>query len=198
MDIKRFISTCALVTSVPAQAAWLVDTGTPVGGPHTYNSPSAGASYAASFEIGAASLINAMQVHFAVNSSGPVEFSLHQGSSPTGPAVFTRSLATTASPVGTEWLGFTDLNIPVAAGEWTLALSFDSPFSGLLPIGFAPTNTVTKFWFDHNGSGAWGSSDDGLTMFTRVGGVAAIPEPQAYVMVLAGLTCLVLVRRRIS
>lgn len=173
---SRFQSAAAAallsVSCAAAQAAYLVDTGTPVGG--TNWSLSSFQSLGATFSLGASTTIGAVQGFIQSYDTGQIQVDLIAGNTPTGATLFSTSSAGT---VGEGWQNFGGLNWAVGAGTYTVVFST----LGNASMRNGAPNPLDPEWFSSGGN--WFSADY-LDIGVRV---SAIPEPQTYALMIAGL-----------
>lgn len=170
-----------------AQAAYLVDTGTPIisagyVGLANFTMDMMGESYpmeqylAASFDIDSASTITSLGAYMFNNGSGDVTYELHQGG-PTGSLVYSGTVSAVSSA---SYYTLSGLNLDVGAGAYTLNFVASYGFDGGLVAG-APSvpDALTAIYFSNDAS-TW-NTDGGVTYGIQVGGTAGgatgVPAP---------------------
>lgn len=185
MKIRMKTASAAVLLALgcaTAQAAYVVDTGTP-GGLNLwalYPDQSLGAT----FSLGAATVVTAIEGYIDPSGGGgTVNVDLYSGGVPGGVPMF----LTSGLVSGLEsWKVFGGLNWALAAGTYTVAFSTASDFS----MRNGAPSALNPEWF--TGSGDWYQYDD-----TDIGvRVAAIPEPETYALMAAGLALVAGMARR--
>lgn len=92
------------------------------------------------------------------------------------------------------WNGVSNLNWSVAAGNYWVALEVND-FSNFVATQGAPNPLLHTAYTDGSQNNGY-FSYDGLSFGVQVDAVAAVPEPETYAMMLAGLGLLGLMARR--
>jgi hypothetical protein len=176
------------VGAVPAQAAYVVDTGLP-----DTSQPSTSLRYgssgiqfhAASFSLAYATNISSIETYleaiYPVN--GQATFSLTPDGATPGTPFFSQTFQTTQ---GTGWMGLTGLDLDLAAGTYWLILTTDGSYG--LGIFRFPSSPLPRYLVTHTGTPegdgfSWG---DASTKAYRIGGVSAVPEPASWALMIGG------------
>ena len=200
------LSAAALLATVPlAQAATVVDTGTPNGSAVGALAFDAVDWTAAQVSFAQASNVNAIQGHILGGAAGETfDVSLFANDAAHGPGTL---LYTATATFGSDgWNGVASLDgWTVGAGSYWIefeiqggdTLGSSSVTGALLDLGAANPVALTASTSD----GGFSYQDDSLAIGLRVdaSAVSAVPEPTSALQVLAGmllLTSLGLVRRR--
>lgn len=176
-----------LAFTAQANAALTVDTGTPDG------SGFALAVDANDWLAGQVIFANSVQVN-AINAylddmgNGPGSFTLalyadNSVSHAPGSLLNSASAAFTT----TGWNGATNLNWSVGPGTYWVAIEGQDPFNGGF-VGVAPVGAPSPLAHTAFNAGSGYQSADGLSFGLQVDTtVAAVPEPESYALMLAGL-----------
>jgi opacity protein-like surface antigen len=193
--IKRTLVAAALALALAsggAQAANVVDTGTPTGPGLTFDKTQ---YFAGEFSLLGDSVINSIQGYFGT-VAGNVGISVlsNAGDLP-GSVLFSTNLTTVAG--SSSWNGVSGLNLSLAAGDYWVAFAPD--FSALyneMPTG-APAPLAA--YSQHGVSGGWESPNFNLGVGVRIDATvvaAPVPEPTSIAMYALGLAGLAVVARR--
>ena len=199
MKNSIFAATALLaLTSSPAMAAFVVDTGTPENGELNFIlDPSQ--SLAGFFTLGAATTVTAVEGYINSAAGNGLTITLYSnGAVPAAAnAQFTAFFLTAATQVQGAWQGFFGLNWELAAGNYWLGFAStgsDGMFTG------AP-NPLSNYAYTSEGN--WFEQPTNQTLGIRVTGVAgiggAVPEPASWAMMIAGFGLVGgMMRRRVA
>lgn len=204
------LAALALLTSAmtAAQAAYLVDTGTPPNSSYYtglgyYSMDMYGYEYttqqhlATSFNIVNDSTITSLGAYLYNNGSGSVTYELHEGG-PNGILLYRGNVSSVGAA---DYYTLSGLNLAVDAGLYTLNLIAGYGFDGGLPTG-APgkPDTLTAAYWSNDGI-SWNQDGGDFSYGIRVEGTpVAVPEidgallPQALTLMAGSM---LLLRRRI-
>lgn len=186
--VKTALLAGLLFTSVQANAALIVDTGTPnnTGGFDVNGAQ----SIAGQFHVNQASTIDAVYSYlsFQDNGFGPGSFNLSlydQGqAAPVGDAVYTVSVSYSSSDAA--WVGADHLNWAVASGDYWVGIEVIDGQSNFVAPTDASHPLVHTAYTDGSFFGAY-KGFDGMAFGLQVDAVTAVPEPSTIGMLLAGL-----------
>lgn len=175
-----------LAFATPADAALIVDTGTPDG------SGLALLLDANDWLAGQVTFTNSIQVNTISaylddmgNGTGTFTLALYADNGVKHvPGSLLNSVPTTFTSIG--WNETTNLNWSVGPGIYWIAIEGQDPFSGGF-IGVAPVGAPSLLAHTAFNDGSGYRLADGLSFGLRVDTVAAIPEPATYAMLLTGL-----------
>lgn len=182
------VLSAALLFGAQAQAATIVDTGTPPAGDAFALALDSTSWLAGQINIIAATNIHSIQAYVNdLGTGGGFTIALYGDSASHLPGSLLGSWAATfaAAPGGDGWNGVSGLNVAVAAGKYWVALEVQGAdsFSGVAPV--SPPSPLAKYTFNDGGIG-------GYQAMTQTFGVqvTAVPEPESFAMLLAGLAVL--------
>ena len=188
-NIRSLIAALCVIAA-PAQAATLVDTGTPPPSNTTWTlSPSQ--SLAAEFTLSAASVIDSIMGHIRGSGNSTITIGLFtDGGEIPGMQLFAGTFASTS---GTSFQGLTGLSWAVGAGTYWVTFA-STGFDGMSQNAPSPLGNEA---FAPAGSGF--IENDGLNLGVRItgnAGTGAVPEPGTWVMLILGFGLLGGVARR--
>jgi hypothetical protein len=158
-------------------AVYIVDTG-PADPNGTQWSLNFGQALGATFTVGAATTITAVEGWIRTLSPGVVQIDLHAAGQPGMNPVQTTLLAIGA-PSAPSWQVASGLSWAVVPGTYTVTFTSDGNFVGTMPGNAA--NPLATEWF--TSAGNW-VQFDGLELGVRV---AAVPEPATWAFMALGL-----------
>jgi hypothetical protein len=192
--IKRTLVAAALALALAsggAQAANVVDTGTPSGPAYSFDKTQ---YFAGEFSLLGDSIINSIQGYFGT-AAGHVGISvLSDVADLPGAVLFSTDLTTTVG--GAAWNGVSNLGWSLAAGSYWVAFTPD--YASLyteMPSGAAfPLIAYAQ----HRDSGNWQEPLSNLGLGVRIDATVAapVPEPTGIAMYALGLAGLAVVVRR--
>jgi hypothetical protein len=175
-----------------ANAALVVDTGTPDGNGFGYLI-SANDFIAGQVTFAQDLTINSIQTYLdAGNAGDSFTVSLY---SDNGNKVGSLISSFDATYTGTGWNGSSALNQSVSAGSYWIGIE-ENAFATFVAVTNVATPLAHTAFADGSNLGAYQSAD-GMKFGLQVDAVAAVPEPESYAMLLAGLGLMgFMVRRR--
>ncbi|MBB4618091.1 PEPxxWA-CTERM sorting domain-containing protein [Sphingomonas abaci] len=169
-----------LSIAAPAQAATIVDTGTP---PDASWGLSLGPeqSLAGRFSLSSATTLTDVQGYIkSYSNSATLTIAINRGGSVPGGVLYSGAVALAQ---GASFQGLGNLNWVLDAGDYWV--SFANSGSGMMPGG-AP-NPLSKAAYWKSSQGWKGLYDPSRSMGVRISGVAAaVPEPATWAMMIVG------------
>jgi hypothetical protein len=185
----------ALLSGAQVQAASIADTGTPSG--NSFPLELGGASWlAGQIDVSTATSIQSIQAYLNdMGAGGSFTVALYGDSAAHLPGNMLGSWAANfATPAGADgWNGVSGLDFAVQAGKYWVALEVQGSdtFSGVAPVG-APL-PLAKYAFNDGGFAGYQAMPNAFGVQ-----VTAVPEPEAFAMMLAGLALIGGIARRRS
>lgn len=176
----------------PAQATYVVDTGTPTSALANLSLVSAGTlyqNYGISFNLAADTVVDSVESVFG-GSIGSVSLAVHEGNDPNGAVLFSQLLTLTTTEV--DWHGVFGMNLSLPAGDYTLTVSAQPGFNGV--AYFDAPSPQPQEWVQNFFAPSWGPLGS-IGLALRVDS-ATVPEPAGSALVLAALAGLRAARRR--
>ena len=187
MKIRSLIAAVcpAVALSGPACAGYIIDTGTPVGGPSGWSLGNY-QYFGGEFTVADSSVISSIEGYFSTFEGGNMDFPIHaDGGNVPGAILFTTPSAIAAN-TALGWHGVSGLSWALAAGTYWVSFHVDGGLDGIMP-GFAP-NPLGEYavgfgnyaWRDY-GANAYDYLDIGVRI------AASVPEPSTTLLLLFGI-----------
>ncbi|KTT75931.1 PEPxxWA-CTERM sorting domain-containing protein [Sphingomonas endophytica] len=180
MKLMPVALAATLSIAAPAQAATIVDTGTPTQ-TYTGSALDSDQSLAGRFSLTSATMLTDIQGYIrSFRSSGILTIAINRGGNLPGSVLYSGTVAATQ---GTSFQGLSNLNWMLDAGDYWV--SFANSGSGMMSRGAPNPLSVAAYWKPGQG---WNSIyDPSRSIGVRISGVpAAVPEPATWAMMLLG------------
>lgn len=190
-----------MATSMPAMASYIVNTGTPSGGPGW--SFYANQYFAGKFSIGESETVNSLEAYFSSGSPGNVTYQiLAQGGIDPGAVLFSQVAAVSSATLG--WHGVFGLSETLPAGTYWVAAVPDANINGVEP-GSVPNPMLAYDQANLNGYEA-GSANNFDFSYLKTGfridatpaapTLASVPEPGSIALLGLGILSFAASRRK--